>query len=354
MNRKRGVPVLLELIRGQASPGSAPSPTRPVLKPIPTPQTAAGATPRPTRSVGIPANPGMAMGAAGETARPSANPSLTAAARPAPVAVEPKGGVRESVEAARPSRQLSPWSGLGRFLGGSTDGEGPRGVPAGIWYAVAGVLIVSVLVWWLAFNMGHARGRGEGEQLVRQMAGDDAKGLTTLRDPLQTTQPVTKPGPATDAAELPKAPDPTPTKAAPPPSTRPTTAPTTDAAVTTLQPGFNYLVVATLMRKDAEEAAAYLKANGLDTAMVAVGGGGGATGKTGGGVDPKGNPAKDDRLQYEVLVLRGLSSARVRAGDAEIGRLETQVKNLGRKWKAENRRAPTDFAQTFWRKHRGP
>lgn len=324
--------MLLELIRGKPSPGAvAPSnlPIPPVAatrSAVPTSSKPRGdstapAPPRNEPRRPTPANSGMAMGPG------PANATST-------LSIEPKTTVSPD-RLAGPSPRPSDSAGLRARLN--------IRIP-NIWYLVAGLVVVALLVWWAAFNLGHAKGRDEGEQLVRQIASDDPKSSPPV-DPL--AQPVKKPPDSPNAGKL----DPQPplgntTKVPPPAPPKVERAPPSagDPPVTTLQAGMNYLVVSTLMKRDADESAAYLRASGLGVALLPVGG----------GVDPKGERAKDDRQQFEVVILRGMSPAQMRAPSPEISRLESQVKNLGRKWKAENKKAPTDFAQTFWRKHKGP
>lgn len=338
--------MLLELIRGKPLPGavapsSLPIPPTAARGPMPpavaAPRSVApvSAQPRVESTAPVPPPPPRI-----EPRRPPpANSGMTTGPGPAnatsTLSIEPKTTVAPD-RLAGPSPRPSDSAGLRARL----NIRFPN-----IWYLIAGLVVVALLVWWAAFNLGHAKGRDEGEQLVRQIASDDPKSVPPL-DPLATPSGKPADAPNTGKAD-PQPPHGSTTKGpvpAPPKLEKAPPTPAVDPPVTTLQAGMNYLVVATLLKRDAEESAAYLRASGLGVALLPVGG----------GVDPKGERAKDDRQQFEVVILRGMSPAQMRAPSPEISRLETQVKNLGRKWKAENKKAPTDFAQTFWRKHKGP
>lgn len=126
-------------------------------------------------------------------------------------------------------------------------------------------------------------------------------------------------------------------------------APTAPAVVeTTLRDGWNYLVVASLRRAEAEEAATYLKDSGLGLGVQLVpaerGGGGG------GGVDRDSSGANNGL--WQLWILKGIPSGEYSARRTEREALETKVKMLGRTWKAQNRKAPTDFSSTYWVRHK--
>jgi hypothetical protein len=51
-----------------------------------------------------------------------------------------------------------------------------------------------------------------------------------------------------------------------------------------------------------------------------------------------------------VLVLQGYDRGQFGAREKEREALRQRVQAAGRTWRAENKAAPTDFAQPFWRK----
>jgi hypothetical protein len=116
----------------------------------------------------------------------------------------------------------------------------------------------------------------------------------------------------------------------------PAPAPTTEAG---LQDGWNYLVVATLRRTEAEEAARYLNDNQIPVQLVPY--------KTG-GVDRGGGDANNGR--WQLWILRGVPPGAFSKTQTERDALKSKIEMLGRTWKAKNRQAPTDFAEAYWQK----
>ncbi|MDP1661078.1 MAG: hypothetical protein Q8L55_04105 [Phycisphaerales bacterium] len=104
-----------------------------------------------------------------------------------------------------------------------------------------------------------------------------------------------------------------------------------------LQDGWNYLVVATLRRADAEEAATYLKDNGVPVQLVPY---------KNAGVDRGGGDANNGR--WQLWILRGVPRGEYSKSQPERDALKSKVEMLGRTWKAKNRQAPTDFSGSFW------
>ncbi|MFN0010999.1 MAG: hypothetical protein ACKVS8_05070 [Phycisphaerales bacterium] len=320
MLRKRGTPAFIELLRGGVSvvPGGGGvggrgvgggGGTRPVVV-DPKPVVRVVPVARPADR---PAERGGAQVVAGVPGRPI--PVYEPSGKPVPAVAEV-----EDSEA------------------GGMAGVGGVGLPRGWLYAAAAGVVVLSLVWVVAFKVGESSGVREGNERVARLVqgggGAENAGKTTTgagsaivaTDPLLRTE---------------KAPAPAPTPAPPVNVPVPATVKTSESgAVLGFQAGLNYLVVATLRRADADEAAKYLSAQGLAVMILPER-----------GIDP--NSAQAASVSWEVLILRGYSSP-LSATQAERDALEAQVKSLGRRWKAENRKAPTDFAQVFWKRFKGP
>ena len=96
--------------------------------------------------------------------------------------------------------------------------------------------------------------------------------------------------------------------------------------------GLNYLVCGNFKRaEDAAMATEYLKAHGLAAATV---------------------PAREfsgraDARDQMVIIMKGYTRDKYLASG-----LKDKVQSLGRRWRAENRRAPTDFSQPYWDKYK--
>ncbi|MBL8757294.1 MAG: hypothetical protein JNK35_02550 [Phycisphaerae bacterium] len=215
------------------------------------------------------------------------------------------------------------------------------------------------MVWILAYSLGLSAGKADGDRRVADVSARYAPPAEPL-DPGRTPDDSQRPGrpagpekpqksdntaPGGGAGERPPAPKPSPSPVRPGPTPTPTPTPTPPAlpaTVDTLTPGYNYLVVATLMKADADEAAAYLNANGVPVALRTV------SGKP---IDPASPEANN--VQWQVVVLKGYAPADLGRLSGERMALATKVQSLGRRWKAENKRAPTDFAQVYWWKFKG-
>ncbi len=307
MLRRRGTPAFIELLPGVDAGRAVPvtAPPKPVVRVLPVAR-AAGATGAPASAAAVvPPTPGR--------------PQRTYDASGSPVATPETSGAASPATAARPD--LRVWL-----------------------YAAAAGVVVASLLWVIAFKVGESSGRREGDERVRRLVQGEANGKggvgTVAADPLTRPLPA-NPGPASTSAAMqvpPSAPV-NPVPEAAPPAPKPV-AVAPGAAVSGFQPGLNYLVVATLRRSDADEAAKYLASQGLPIYIVPER-----------GVDPASPQANNG--SWEVLVLQGYSSP-LSASQAERDALEARVKTLGRRWKAENKRAPTDFAQVFWKRFKGP
>lgn len=245
--------------------------------------------------------------------------------------------------------------------GGGSVGSGEGVWWARPWYLVAGGMAVVLVVWAVGYSFGHSAGERAGEDKIRQVVSEDPLARAPVSDPLanaRKAEPVAVPA---ETAAVPRVVE-TPARgnsggagsgttgraaggAAPAAGANATTPAgaaqgTANAAgadglpavgggvVATLQVGLNYLVVADLGKEDAEAAAAYLRGKGVPTGLV------------------------PQRSTVQVVVLRGYPGEVFADRKPERAKLEAVVKKLGRDWKVENRRAPTDFAQVFWAKLR--
>ena len=121
--------------------------------------------------------------------------------------------------------------------------------------------------------------------------------------------------------------------------TPPVPAPAKQVTDVGLQDGWNYLVVATLRRAEAEEAARYLVENEIPVQLVPY---------ERGGVDRGGGGANNAR--WQLWILRGVPPGAFSKTQAERDALKSKIEMLGRTWKAKNRQAPTDFAESYWQK----
>jgi hypothetical protein len=101
--------------------------------------------------------------------------------------------------------------------------------------------------------------------------------------------------------------------------------------------------VAALRRSEAEQAAIFLKENGIAIQLVPAPGAKGPVDQGGGGAN---------NGLWQLWVLDGVSPGEYSQRRAQREALETKVKMLGRMWKAQNRKAPTDFSSQFWQKYK--
>lgn len=327
MAPKRGSPVFLELLKGRADRGQGPPAPAPGGAP-----TLFDRPKRPTSPAVLPGTPGSAPGAAAPV-EPNPGPPLRL--RPAPAdhapsaAVEPKPRTAAPPEATDRASDAEPaFAGLDRRT----------------WITVAFAAAGIAVAWAWAYSRGFEAGEKQGQRPLEQLVGKDrASGPKGVTDPLQTPGPASGGGtPAGSQGSPSPGPVPTPIPTPPPPSpvVPERATPGVDVA-TTLESGRNYLIVATLFRKDATEASQYLESNGVRVAMVPLG-----------GVDP-GDPRANNG-QWQVMVLRGYHKSDLGRTEAEREALKSLIQRLGRKWKAENRKAPVDFSQIYWARYTGP
>ncbi len=280
-----------------------------------------------------------------------------------PIVVDPKPGVRgvpvarpaergsAHVVAGVPGRPIPVYEPSGKPVQPAADddeqvvggaGAGGTGLPRVWLYAAAAGVVVLSLVWVVAFKVGESSGQREGNERVARLVQGGGGGENGTKPTTGAGSAVVAPDPLLRTEKAPvvgarlQAPPPVP------PASVPITgaaARTDSGAVLGFQAGLNYLVVATLRKADADEAAKYLSGQGLAVMILPER-----------GIDA--NSAQASGVSWEVLILRGYSSP-LSATQAERDALEAQVKSLGRRWKAENRKAPTDFAQVFWKRFKG-
>lgn len=104
------------------------------------------------------------------------------------------------------------------------------------------------------------------------------------------------------------------------------------AADPSLIQGLNYLVCGIFKRsEDADKAAAFLKSRGLPAVIIS----------------PRDLNATASSKDHMVIIMKGFAKDKY----ASSG-LREKVQGLGRLWRAEDKRAPTDFAQPYWDKYK--
>lgn len=299
MAKKRGAPVLLELLGGQVPPGVAQPPAQ------------------------APARPARAPA-------PSSAPPSAASGTPGGLHVEPKPdaasdhAVAQVFHAVR-GRTADVASGPLAFL---------QRVPPIAWAAVAAAVVIVAILWAIAYGAGRSSTQREQQRQLISAAGNQPVAppvgvqvpAPAIPDPA-AVQPAPSPDPATPAGETPSAPPPQP-------STGGRLAGIDLAPDAALQPGLNYLLCGIFKRTaDAEQAETFLKSKGLPAKVVPA-------------REFSSSASAEDRL---VILHKGFDRDAYRQhGD----RLKAEVQKLGRLWKAENRRAPTDFAQPYWDRYR--
>lgn len=331
MLRKRGNPTFLELMKG-------PAPTR---------------APRPAQSSPPPPPPPAPLF---ESAR-ATSAAPAPAVEPKPVAhvgtFAPQGSQTPPTAAAHPpapATGFQPWSAdQVQRRASALLGRSP-------WILVAAIVGTALVVWILAYSLGLSAGKADGDRRVADVSARYAPPSEPLDpgragDPPQRSDPPANPDQSRKSDNTPPgggsgsstpAPKPSPSPVKPGPTPAPEPPPALPSTVDTLTPGYNYLVVATLMKADADEAAAYLTANGVPVTLRTV------SGKP---IDPASPEANN--VQWQVVVLKGYAPADLGRLSGERMALATKVQSLGRRWKAENKRAPTDFAQVYWWKFKG-
>lgn len=256
--------------------------------------------------------------------------------RSAPVQVFPRITTPEQVAAASSAPAApSPGSSSSSSLDSSDPGPARPARPGvflsypGLAIAVALVVLVTVLIAVTSYRSGV---QDERNQLLalRDQAPPHESGIDGLGgNPPNSPDRVDPPRPAPQAGD-PDRPAPAKTPPAPPlpvlgedPRVR----------------GSNYLIVATLFRTDAQNAAQYLTDAGLPCVVVA----------------PEGKSPdallQDRRANWLVIARQGFTTEEYKSPAAISARseLERRVKQIGRRWK-QDKKGTSDFADCFWDK----
>lgn len=192
-----------------------------------------------------------------------------------------------------------------------------------------------VVVAALAFVGGHLLGRRQGrEEVATTFQGLGQASPTTPSTPNDTTgraapRPIIDPRPTAAGQTTNAQATPTPPSIQAGPTGVPSQPGDVGTWTTSLQPGLNYLVAAQMARQqDADRCAEHLNSAGVPALMV--------------------RRTIDGKPWYCVYVLKGFTSAQFRAAGAETERLRASVQSVGRAWRAQDRTAPTSFADVFF------
>ena len=201
-------------------------------------------------------------------------------------------------------------------------------IPPVMWYVMTAVIVVSAAGYWFGFTNGKStKAETDEQRRAKELVAAGPQAAPTIPQPGSDANgnggvPMPTPGPGNTSPETARTPGPA---AIPTGSTAASNEPDEQ-----LQVGLNYLICGVFKRQDdADKAAAYLVAKGLPAViMPAKEFSGAASGK-----------------DLMVLIKRGYS--REKYGSSG---LREKVQGLGRLWRAEDKRAPTDFAQPYWGK----
>lgn len=186
-----------------------------------------------------------------------------------------------------------------------------------LWLALGGLILVLLIIWAIAYSLGHNRGESSALR--------DFKGSAPITEPLHNDIPVNpklvSPAPKTSPVS--------PAAPAVTGSTGPTPgAPSGDPRIA----GYNYLTIASRLDKEtADRAVSFLSENGVPAFAVA-----------------KPGSAANNAL-YTVYALKGITREMLRARAPERTELEEKVARLGKTWQKEHK-GQTDFSKTFWDK----
>ncbi|MGQ0627022.1 MAG: hypothetical protein ACT4PL_02845 [Phycisphaerales bacterium] len=339
MMRKRGVPVFVELLRAKTSREHVTREAeRAAASPVPVVRIAPMGVPEGAAEV--------AAGTPSSSTLPAAPFETPAIASTPPLRLANAGVVRPH-SIPRIEGAVEPKVSATVIPAPLDDGEpGVLGISRSGWLWLAGGVLALAVVWYIAYSLGQGDGETRRSDAASKLLEDDrarvadrasGAGSGTVSPPQNNQKPSpTPPSPSPDdprksAAEKPK---PAP-REAPVEPTKP------GPVVGRLVVGHNYLIVATLMRPDADETARFLTENSVPVAVIPSD-----------GIDPSDPRVNNPQFQWQVAVLKGFAD--YRRTETERLALVTEIQKLGRKWKTTNRKAPTDFSQVFWQKYKGP
>jgi hypothetical protein len=191
-----------------------------------------------------------------------------------------------------------------------------------LWFGVTGALVLVAAAWYFAYHMGH-------DQAARDFVPKDLTNVTpnsgTSVPPIAQTPPVEPPAVTPDPDVTAHKPDPKPE--------------TPEIPADPRKVGVNYLHIATLPYKDAEQAVAYLNKGGVKVTAVPA--------KK---VDPK--QARDKNLPHLIFALEGVPSGKYSDMAKFRNELEKKVRDLGQKFQQKERGA-SDFAAPYWVSYTG-
>gem|GEM_PF-3040475 len=203
---------------------------------------------------------------------------------------------------------------------------------------IGGAIVLTIVGLWIGHRMGRKAGVDEWARTLPaeptpspNFTQQPSRLPRQIPDLTQTATPVVLPANNPGSITTPRQnTDSKPALVAPAPGETPS--PEDD-----FTPGHNYLVVATLPYREATEVGQFLASKGLGAKLI-----------------PKGRvdleSAQTKNLPCEVIVLRGFAPDEFSARAKEREELMTRVKRLGRLWKAENRKVPSDFADAWFKK----
>jgi hypothetical protein len=303
---------------------------------------------------GRPTTPLFDLLSRGQTAAPSARPTIEpeVAPRPSKPTVRVELKPREMEAPPPPPRPKAPripmpsnkW--LAALMGGST----VRMPVNAVYFATAGVVILMLFAWLGGQKWGAAKERKDFEAfhsreapIINEPLDSTPASLTSNTqpktaantDPKSGTKPPTTPLPTPGSGTL-------ASKQTPSVAIDPATAVITSKGLLAGDPReaeLNYLNLATLPKADSESAIAFLASNGVEAFAVPV--------------DPTDSGAKNPApSKYRLWVLPGITTEDYRQRKTVRTRLEAEVSRLGQIWRKEHR-GTSDFSQPLWEKFRG-